>query len=94
MVYVVLDYKVADYAKWKPVFDGYGATRKKAGSMGGKLFQHSDDKNHICILFKWDTKENATKFFTAEDLMKTFQEYGVIGTPMIVYADKIEDFKV
>jgi len=46
MVYVVLDYKVADYAKRKPVFDGYGATRKAAGSHGGKLFQYLDEKNH------------------------------------------------
>lgn len=94
MVYVVLDYKVADYAKWKPVFDGYGATRKAAGSMGGKLFQHSDDKNHICILFEWDTKENATTFFASEETIKTQKGAGVVGKPMIVYADKIEDFKV
>ena len=46
MVYVVLDYKVADYAKRKPVFDGYGATRKAADSHGGKLFQYLDEKNH------------------------------------------------
>ena len=36
MVYVVLDYKVEDYAKWKPVFDNYGETRKKQAQKVGK----------------------------------------------------------
>ena len=29
MVYVVVDHKVADYAKWKPAFDKHGETRIK-----------------------------------------------------------------
>ena len=94
MVYVVLDYKVADYAKWKPVFDGYGATRKAAGSHGGKLFQYLDEKNHLCILFEWDTKEHATTFFASEETIKTQKGAGVLGKPVIIYTDKIENFKV
>ena len=94
MVYVVLDCKVADYAKRKPVFDGYGATRKAAGSHGGKLFQYLDEKNHLCILFEWDTKEHATTFFASEETIKTQKGAGVLGKPVIIYTDKIEDFKV
>ena len=94
MVYVVLDYKVEDYAKWKPVFDNYGETRKKAGSRGGKLFRYLEDKNHICALFEWDSKENATKFFASEETKKTQKGAGVLGKPMISYLDKIENFKV
>jgi heme-degrading monooxygenase HmoA len=93
MVYVVLDYKVEDYAKWKPAFDNYGAARNKAGSKGGKLFQYLDDKNHVCMLFEWDSKENATKFFASDETKKTQKGAGVVGTPMVVYLDKIEDFK-
>ena len=94
MVYVVLDYKVEDYAKWKPAFDNYGAARNKAGSKGGKLFQYLDDKNHVCMLFEWDSKENATKFFASDETKKIQKGAGVVGTPMIVYLDKIEGFKV
>jgi len=93
LVYVILDYKVEDYSKWKPVFDNYGATRKKAGSKGGKLFHFSGEPNHICILFEWDTKENAVNFFASEDTKKTQKSAGVISKPEITYADKIEDFK-
>jgi|BarGraIncu00421A_1022006.scaffolds.fasta_scaffold119487_1 uncharacterized protein (DUF1330 family) len=94
MVYVLVDHKVKDYAKWKPVFDKSMPMVKKAGGKSGKLFHVSGEPNHVCVLLEWDTKENATKFFTSEDLKKAFQESGVIGTPMIVYLDKIEDVKI
>ena len=94
MVYVLVDHIVKDYAKWKPVFDKSLPMVKKAGGKGGQLFHVSGEPNHVCALAEWDTLDNAKKFFTSEDLMKAFQESDVIGTPMIVYLDKIEDFKV
>jgi len=46
------------------------------------------------MLFEWDSKENATKFFASDETKKTQKGAGVVGTPMIVYLDKIEGFKV
>ena len=46
------------------------------------------------MLFEWDSKENATKFFASDETKKTQKGAGVAGTPMIVYLDKIEGFKV
>lgn len=92
MVYVIVKYGVKDYAKWKPIFDDYGKMRKKAGSTGGKLFHESGKPNDMLILFDWDKKENASKFFASEDTKKTQQSAGVIGKPTIFYLDKIENF--
>lgn len=94
MVYVVLDYKVEDYSKWKPVFDNYGVMRKKAGSKGGTLFHVSCEPNHISILFEWDKKENAANFFASDETKKTQKGAGVIGKPDVWFLDKIEDFKL
>jgi len=94
MVYVLVDHNVKDYAKWKPVFDKSMSMVKKAGGQKRKLFHVSGEPNHVCVLVEWDTLDNAKKFFTSEDLMKAFQESGVIGTPMVVYLDKIEDVKI
>ena len=55
MVYVVVDHKVEDYAKWKPAFDKHDETRKKYGSKGGTLFHISGEPNHPCILLEFDT---------------------------------------
>lgn len=94
MVFMVIDHKVKDYAKWKPAFDKHESTRKKAGSKGGNLYHISGEPNHICIVFEWDSKGNATKFIESDDLKKTMQEAGVLGKPDIWFLDKIEDFKV
>lgn len=60
----------------------------------GMIFHVSGEPNHICVLQEYDTLDNAKKFAESEDLKKAMQEAGVIGTPMIVYLDKIVDFKV
>ncbi len=39
MPYMLLHIKVADYAKWKPAFDGNSANRRASGSQGGQLFR-------------------------------------------------------
>ena len=94
MVYVVVDHKVEDYAKWKPAFDKHGETRKKYGSKGGTLFRISGEPNHPCILLEFDTMDNSKKFYESEDLKKVMQDAGVIGKPDVWFLDKIEDFKV
>ena len=94
MVFVLVDHKVKDYAKWKPVFDKSMPMVKKGGAKGGKLFHVSGEPNHVCVLAEWDTLDNAKKFFASADIKKAFDESGVIGTPMIVYLDKIEDIKI
>jgi hypothetical protein len=35
MSYVIVTHKVADYARWKPIFDADGANREIAGSQWG-----------------------------------------------------------
>ena len=50
MSYVIVKYKVADYARWKPIFDADGANRQASGSKGGQLFRSGDDPNEVVIL--------------------------------------------
>jgi len=94
MVYLVVDHKVKDYAMWKPAFDKHADTRRKAGSKGVTLFHISGEPNHPCIIFEFDTNENAKKFYASEDLKKVMQDAGVLGKPDIWFLDKIEDFKM
>jgi hypothetical protein len=43
MPYVMATHKVADYARWKSIFDANDANREIAGSKGGQLFRSADD---------------------------------------------------
>ena len=93
MIYVLVRHKVKDYEKWKPVFDAQNAARKSTGEKGGKLLHNIDDHNEMIIYFKWDTVENARKFYESEDLKAAMQKGGVVDKPDIFFLEEIENIK-
>jgi heme-degrading monooxygenase HmoA len=89
MSYVIVTQKVADYARWKPIFDADGANRQAAGSKGGQLFRSADDPNEVVILFEWDL-EKARQYSQGEEVRAKMQEAGVLGPPDIYFLEEIE----
>ena len=85
MPYVLVQHKVKDYEKWRPLFDEHGATRKASGSKGGMVFRNAKHKNEVAILLEWDNLANARKFYASEDLKKVMEEAGVSGKPDISF---------
>ena len=94
MPYLLIRHKVADYSKWKPMFDQHGATRKASGSRGGQLFRNANDPNDLVILFEWDDLEKARQFTQSEDLRQTMQRAGVADQPDIYFLEEIEHVSV
>lgn len=90
MPYVLVRHKVADYARWKPVFDEHSAARKASGFKGGHLFRKADDPNELVILLEVDNLEKARQFVQSEDLRKTMQRSGVYDQPDVYFLDEIE----
>ena len=87
MVHVLIRHKVADYPRWKEVFDSHLSTRKRAGEMGCLLFHDMDDPHRLVLLMDWQTVEEARKFIDSDDLRKRMQEAGVVGAPEIQYLE-------
>jgi heme-degrading monooxygenase HmoA len=85
---------VADYERWKPVFDEYGAVRGKSGSQGGQLFRNADNAHEVLVLWKWTNQEQARAFFQSSGLRETMQQAGVTGRPEVVYLEAIEQLAV
>lgn len=90
MVYVLVEHKVKDYEKWKPVFDEHGTFRKAGGGKESNLFRNIDDPNETVIIFEWDTIENARKFFESENLKNIMQKAGVVNKPAIFFLEEVE----
>ena len=88
--YVIVKYKVADYARWKPIFDADGANRQAGGCKGGQLFRSADDPNEVVMLFEWDL-EQAHQFCQSEALRAKMQEAGVLGPPDFYFLEEIEE---
>jgi hypothetical protein len=89
MSYVMVTHTVADYARWKPIFDADGANREIGGSKGGHLFRSADDPNEVVLLFEWDL-EKARQFGQSEALKAKMQEAGVLGPPECSFLEEIE----
>jgi hypothetical protein len=87
--YVIVKYKVADYARWKPIFDADGANRQAGGSKGGQLFRSADDPNEVIMLLEWDL-EQARQYSQSEELRARMQEAGVLGPPDFYFLEEIE----
>jgi heme-degrading monooxygenase HmoA len=90
MPYMLIRHKVADYVKWKPVFDEHGRTRKASGSRGGYLFRNADDPNETVILLEWDDLAKARQFVESEDLRQAMQRAGVADRPDVYFLDEAE----
>jgi hypothetical protein len=88
--YVIVKYAVADYARWKPIFDADGANRQAGGCKGGQLFRSADDPNEVVILFEWDL-EKARQYSQREEVRAKMREAGVLGSPDVFFLEEIEE---
>ena len=51
MNFVLIRHEVADFAKWKPVYDAHLPARQKAGLKEEHLFRNADAPNEVLLLF-------------------------------------------
>ncbi len=85
MPYLFVRHKVADYARWKPVFDSHAPDRQEAGSEGGFLFRTSADRNEVVVILKWADLEGAKEFAQSQDLRDTMIRGGVSDSADIYF---------
>lgn len=90
MPYLIVQHKVQDYAKWKPMYDEHQSTRKANGIRCEQLFQSADDPSDLTILFDVSDIERAREFTQSEDLKNIMQKAGVIGMPTFSFLEEVE----
>lgn len=73
MPYVLIHHKVADYDKFRSVFDDDAERRKRLGSQGGRLLRSTVGANDFIALFEWDDVQNARKFVDAYETHEAFE---------------------
>ena len=78
---MIIRYKVADFKKWKTVFDSMGTARKQYGSTGDQVFVNHENPNEVLIVTEWGTKEQAAKYRQAPELKSAMDSAGIISTP-------------
>ncbi len=91
MASMFIKHRVADYARWKPVFDEHEAMRIEHGTIGHSIHRDADDPNVIIIAFRVNDLNRAKEFAGSDDLRSAMERAGVTLTPEIWFADDVEE---
>ena len=82
---VVIRHTVADYDKWRPLFDSDSTVRKEAGLHLIGLARGIENQNEIDIPFRIDDVAKAKSFAANPRLKEVMQKGGVISAPNIKF---------
>ena len=81
--FIVVRHKVADYAKWKPGYEGHDSMRLASGIHSYAIGRGLQDSNTVLVATKADDVAKAKAFVKDPSLKAAMQKGGVIGTPSI-----------
>ena len=65
MYYVLVQYRVEDYRKWRPIFDAPHADRVKASLYEPRVFRNVDHPEELIIQFRCGNLRLAREFTNA-----------------------------
>lgn len=85
MTYLLIRHKVADFEKWKTVYDRYETVRRAAGLTSKQTWHNLDIPSEIFILFEVADREKAKSYISSLELHKAMQEAGVLDHPDVYF---------
>jgi hypothetical protein len=88
MYVLAINHDVADYAKWKDVFDSFPPA--KGGATFHRVNRNVDDPNNITIVAGFKTVEAALGFRENPDLKAALGEAGVKSAPRVELFEEVE----
>jgi hypothetical protein len=86
---MVIQHKVANYAKWKPLYESHDSVRRAHGLSNYVLGRGLDDSNLVMIVLRMDDVAKAKEFAALPGLKETMKKGGVIGKPTFTYIDAV-----
>ena len=87
MMHMLIRHKVADFAKWRPVYDAHASARQSAGLKEEHLLRNADDPNEVILLFSAQDLNKAKVFAASDDLHQAMQKAGVRDKPDVWFLE-------
>jgi len=84
LTYMLVRHKVADFARWKQIFDSHKEAQEKAGLKLKHLWRNLDDSNEVFFLFEVEDLKRAQAFLSSQD-PKVKDEAGVRDEPDLYF---------
>ena len=87
MTKMYVRHKVADFDKWKVVFEEVEPFRQKMGSSGSHVFRNHSSPNEVLVITDWDNKDQGLAFGHSPELKEAMGRGGVMGAPEITFSE-------
>jgi hypothetical protein len=91
MAWIHIRHRVADYNKWKEVFDEEAELKREYGWKRYRLFFVDGDRNDILVMEEFERLEEAQRFVQSKDLRNAMDLGGVVGEPDIWFLQGLEE---
>jgi hypothetical protein len=85
MAHILVRHKVADFDKWKSVYEEHRSAREAAGLKDLHLWRNEGDSSEVILLFESSDISMAKEFISSPDAKAKMQAADVQGSPDIVY---------
>ncbi len=94
MATLLVKHRVANFEKWKQVFDRFEGLREKHGFTGHSVHRDATDPNIVVIVNHVRDMAGAKSYGASQDLHDAMAEAGVQGAPEISFLTDVEDLRV
>jgi quinol monooxygenase YgiN len=94
MVTMLVRHRVANFDKWKKVFDRLEGLREKHGFIAHSVHRDATDSNIVVIVNRVKEMAEAKSYGASPELHNAMAEAGVQGPPEISFLNDIEDLRV
>ncbi len=84
MATLFVHHKVADYEKWRAVFDSLHTLRQSYGETTFRVLSASGNVNEVMVLSEFTAASQARKWATSSDLKEGMQDAGVLTQPYVL----------
>lgn len=85
MKHAIMRHKVADFNKWKTVFDADRPNREKAGLKDQWVKRNEQDPSEVVMYYDVADRKRAEDFSHSPELQAKMKEGGVIGKPEVIF---------
>jgi len=88
---VVVMQEVADWNRWKSVFDNDMVNRKSAGMLGHHINRGHDNPNQVAVYLALSDVAKARAFVASDALKRAMAEAGVKGKPEMIWLTPVSE---
>ena len=94
MPYVMIQHKVANYAKWKRGVKAFAKFRKASGEKCFYVCRGVKNPNDLLVWCEWSSLANMKKFMKSKELKVAMKDAGVISKPIVSFYSAMDVLSV